>query len=89
MSNTFHLLDLGSQALAVQSLLKDRTAEEKVAWLAARGEISRIPMTIPNAPPTFRFVSSIGMESVFFIDGDEFVFIGDHTTYTAKERDRA
>jgi hypothetical protein len=29
------------------------------------------------------------MECLFFIDGDEFVFIGDHTTYTAGEQDRA
>ena len=85
MSGTFHLLDLGSQALAVQRLLKGKTAEEKLAWLARHGELTQVPLSIPNAKPTYRFVSLIGMESRFFLNGDEFVFIGDNTTYTAKE----
>jgi hypothetical protein len=85
MGDVFHLLDLPSQALAVQRLLKGRPAEEKLAWLASRGEVSPVPVSVPNAQPTYRFVSSIGMECLFFVDGDEFVFIGDHTTYTAKE----
>jgi hypothetical protein len=85
MSGTFHLLDLPSQAPAVQRHLKGCTAEEKLAWLAARGELSRIPIAIPNARPHYQFVSFIGMECIFFIDGDEFVFIGDHTTYTVKD----
>jgi hypothetical protein len=85
MSDPFHLLDLCSQAVAVQRLLRGRTAQEKLEWLAAHGELSQIPITVPNVHPTYRFVSSIGMECLFFIDGDEFVFIGDHTTYTVKE----
>jgi hypothetical protein len=87
MSYYFHLLDLPSQALAVQRLLKGCTVEEKLAWLAEHGELSRIPIAIPNARPIYSFVSSIGMECGFFIDGDEFVFIGDHTTYTAREQE--
>jgi hypothetical protein len=85
MRDTFHLLDLSSQALAVQRLLTGIATEEKLAWLAARGELTRVPTSIPNARPTYRFVSSIGMACLFFIDGDEFVFIGDNTTYTARE----
>ena len=84
MSGTFHLLDLWSQGLAVQRLLAGRRADEKLAWLAAHGVLSRTHTPVPNARPTYRFVSYIGMECLFFIDGDEFVFIGDHTTYTAR-----
>jgi hypothetical protein len=84
MAEDFHLLDLPSQATAVQRLLRGNTAEHKLEWLAVRGDLSRVAVTIPNARPTYRFVSSIGMECLFFIDEDEFVFIGDHTTYTGQ-----
>lgn len=85
MSDAFHVLDLCSQATAVQRLLRGRTAQEKLAWVGAHGELSLVPITVPNARPIYRFVSSIGMECLFFIDGDEFVFIGDNTTYTVRE----
>ena len=85
MSDGFHLLDLPSQAPAVQRLLQGRTEDEKLAWLAAHGQLTQIPIAIPGVRPTYNFVSSIGMECIFFIDGDEFVFVGDHTTYTVRE----
>jgi hypothetical protein len=85
MTDTFHLLDLPSQAAAVQRLLRGRSSQEKLEWVAARGQIERVAVAFRNARPTYRFVSTIGMECVFFIDGDEFVFIGDHTTFTVKE----
>ncbi len=81
----FHLLDLPSQAIAVQHLLKGQSPEEKVAWLAAHGRVALVPTRIPGTRPTYSFESHIGMQCHFFIDGDEIVFIGDHTTYTAKE----
>jgi hypothetical protein len=81
----FHLLDLRSQAVAVQRVLAGRTAEEKLAWLAEQGTVTLIPISIPGFRPTYRYVSPIGMECVFFLSGDEFVFVGDHTTYVARE----
>jgi hypothetical protein len=85
MSDNFHLLDLSSQAAAVQQLLRGRTTQEKLAWVATHGELSLVPITDPNVRPIYRFVSSIGMECLFFIDGAEFVFVGDNTTYTVNE----
>jgi hypothetical protein len=85
MSKEFRLLDLPSQWIAVERLLTGCSVEEKLAWLSACGEISRAPIRLPNSRPIYRFVSTIGMECVFFIDDDKFVFIGDHTTYTSKE----
>jgi hypothetical protein len=85
LSDTFRLLDLRSQAAAVQRLLAGRTSQEKRAWLAAHGGLSQLPTTVPNAPATYRFVSPVGIECVFFVDGDEFVFVGDHTTFTVSE----
>ncbi len=79
--DTFCLLDLPSQALAVQQLLSGRTEAEKLAWLKAHGRL--VPVAVPNRP-VYRFESSIGLACVFFVDGEEFVFFGDHTTYTVK-----
>jgi hypothetical protein len=85
MNASFHLLDLTSQAVAVQQLLRGRSVREKLDWFAARGQLEQVATSVLNARPTYRFVSAIGMECIFFIDGDEFVFIGDHTTFTVNE----
>jgi hypothetical protein len=84
MLESFQLLDLVSQAAALQRLLKGTTAAEKIVWLAERGDLFPIRTKFPNTPPTYRFVSTIGLECVFFIDGDEFVFVGS-TTFTGMD----
>ena len=85
MKADFHLLDLPSQALAVQRLLQGRSPQEKIAWLKAHGKIIPKPKTIAKEKQVYFFESHLGLSCYFFIDGDEFVFIGDHTTYTVKE----
>jgi hypothetical protein len=85
MSGTFALLDLPSQALAVQRLLRGRTQEEKLAWISARGKVAPIPTTIPGARQLYSFESHIGLQCLFFFYDEEIVFIGDHTTYTVKD----
>ena len=37
-ADDFHLIDLASQAYAVQRHLRGRPASEKLAWLSERGE---------------------------------------------------
>lgn len=88
MNKVFHLLDLPSQALALQRFLKGLTDEERLAWISARGKLS-LASNMAGFPTTYRFVSCIGMECVFFISDDEFVFLGDHTTYLGREYDEA
>ena len=83
MPDTFHLLDLPSQALAVQRHLSGLPAAEKLAWLSAHGRLDPVVTSTPESRPVYRFESTIGLECAFFIDGDQFVFFGDHTTYTA------
>ena len=85
MPDTFHLLDLPSQAIAVQRLLSDRAEDQKLAWLAAHGALVPIETRIPGERSVYRFESALGLECLFFVEGDEFVFIGDHTTYTVKD----
>ena len=87
-SDTFSLLDLASQAEAVQLLLAGRPVEAKVAWFRARGTLSPIPSKSPSAPQVFSFVSNIGRECFFFIDGDDLVLIEGHTTTPVPRRPR-
>jgi hypothetical protein len=84
MSDTFHLLDLPSQALAVQRLLSGQPEGEKLSWLGTRGKLAHIEARVPGARPVYHFESVLGLQCAFFFDGDEFVFFGDHTTYTVK-----
>jgi hypothetical protein len=85
MSETFHLLDLPSQALAVQRLLSGCSESERLSWLAARGKIVPIEMRIAGVRPVYMFESVLGLRCAFFISGDGFVFFGDHTAYTVRD----
>jgi hypothetical protein len=82
MPDTFYLLDLPSQALAVQRLLSGRSEEVKLSWLGAHGSLTPVETRVSGARTVYRFESLLGLSCAFFIDGDEFVFLGDHTTYT-------
>jgi outer membrane murein-binding lipoprotein Lpp len=84
MSDSFAVLDLSSQGIAVQQRLAKLPEAEKVAWLGRHGSITAIPKHRIDARQCYRFESVVGLECVFFIDGDDLVFIGDHTTYTAR-----
>lgn len=85
MEDTFTLLDLVSQAVAVQRLLRGRSEGDKLAWLGARGELNRVDVRFPGARAVFAFESVLGLRCLFFIDGDRFVFLGDQTTYTVRD----
>ena len=85
MRDDFHLVDLVSQAPAVQSLLRGKTVDEKLAWFSSHGTITPKPKTTPDERQCFLFESPARAACCFFIDGDEFVFIGDHTTFTRSD----
>lgn len=84
--DTFHLLDLASQAEAVQALLVGRPLDEKVAWFETHGKLSALPSKTPRSKQVYSFESNIGLQCLFFIDSDDLVFIGDHTTWVAPRR---
>jgi hypothetical protein len=79
MSDSFHLLDLISQARAVADLLRGRSHEAKIAWLAAHGQLRRRQL---GSRDIYDFRSGVGHECVFLLDQEQFVFLGDHTTFT-------
>jgi hypothetical protein len=82
----FHLIDLVSQADAVQSLLAGRSLDDKVAWFEAHGRLLALPAKGPGSPQVYSFESRIGLRCAFFIDGDALVFIGDNTTWAVPRR---
>lgn len=84
MSGAFALLDLPSQAFAVERLLDGRTEVEKLAWLSVHGRLSPVSSAAPGLRPVYLFESVIGLRCCFFIAGDKLVFIGDNTTYTVE-----
>lgn len=80
---SFRVFDLRTQAKAVQKLLEGKSKEEKIQWLSVRGSLIENPMS----PNTYEFESREGIRHLFFFEGDEMVFIGDHFTTTAASED--
>jgi hypothetical protein len=84
MSGAFALLDLPSQALAVERVLEGRTEDEKLAWLGAKGRLDRVSFGDEVHWPTYLFESRIGLRCCFFIAGERLVFLGVNATFAAK-----
>ena len=74
----FHLIDLISQREAVRQHLRGWSVEEIIAWLAARGRVDKRSI---SGRETFFFESAVGHQAAFFFDGNEMIFLGDHTTF--------
>jgi hypothetical protein len=85
MPAVFALLDLWSQALAVERLLEGWTDAEKLAWLSEHGKLKGVLNEPSDCRPVYLFESTVNLRCLFFFVGDKFVFLGDHTTYTVKE----
>ena len=85
MVGTFVLMDLPSQALAVERLLRGRTLDEKLAWLAEKGKLTPMGKWNPNLSDTYIFESYLGLWCAYFFRGDKLVLVGDNTTYTVDE----
>jgi hypothetical protein len=85
MPDDFHLVDLRSQAASVQSLLRGRSAAEKLEWFSSHGSITPKPKEMPDERQSYWFESRMGVMCCFFFDGDEIVLIGDHTTFTVSD----
>jgi hypothetical protein len=87
--DTFPLLDLTSQAEAVQAFLTGRPLDEKVAWFEAHGKLSPVAMKVSGTRQAYAFESHVGMRCVFLIDNDDLVFIADNTTWFVPRRENA
>src|ERR1051325_885809 len=78
----FHLIDLVSQRDAVKAHLKGKSREEIIVWLTLRGTLTPLPKVGHPGEHVFRFESPTGREALFFFDGSELVFVGNHNTFT-------
>lgn len=86
MCNHFPIVDLVSQAQAVQRHLAGQSLDVKLAWLGSRGRLTvqtALKRKFPDSSTVYVFESyvGIGLTCAFFIDGDDLVFFGDHTTF--------
>lgn len=78
MSDSFALLDLHSQAVAVLRLLAGRSENEKLAWLATHGKLEALASGLDGGRTNYLFESVLGIRCLFFIDSDDSVFfLGD------------
>lgn len=75
VSTTFHLIDLASQAQAVQLLLQGKSTKEKIEWLSSHGSLTLHPKTRPDEQQHYWFESSTGATCCFFLNDDDFVFV--------------
>jgi hypothetical protein len=82
LTESIALLDLPSQALAVERHFGGWTEDEKLAWLSVHGRISPVPTAAPGLRRVYLSESVIGLRCCFFIADDMLVFFGDNTTYT-------
>jgi hypothetical protein len=78
MKDDFHLVDLASQADAVQHLLNGKSATEKLTWRSSHGKISRMEKKMPEWPDTYFFESATGVTCGFVVQGNVFRILGDH-----------
>jgi len=84
MGGSFQLLDLETQALAVQELLQGWSDDETIKWLESQGEVFTVPRRDDRFPQGYQFTSRVGLTCAFFVRNGEFVFVSDNTTYTAR-----
>jgi hypothetical protein len=78
----FRIVDLASQAAAVQRHLIGKTLDEKIAWLGERGRVGVVSSFAPSsATPlivTYCFESAVNLRCVFAFLGDQMVIAGDN-----------
>ena len=80
---TFMVVDLASQASAVSQFVRGWSKEQILEWLSRQGELVTLEAF---GRRVYRFSSRVGFQTTFFLDGDEFTFIGDNTTWQPQDR---
>ena len=81
----FVVVDLISQASAIEKQLAGRSDVEIISWLECKGQIEKLKKQLPQEKQLFRFNSYLGMEAIFFVNNGQFFFIGDHSVFRPKE----
>ena len=85
MKDDFHLVDLISQASAVQRLLNGKSVMEKIAWLSAHGKLSQREKKTTEWPDIYDFETKTGMECISFYKEIYSVFFLEIITFSNVE----
>ena len=80
---TFVVVDLASQAGAVSRFVRGWSEEQVLTWLSQRGELVGFTDSLGNK--LYSFSSRIGFQVSFFLEGDQFTFIGDNTMWRPRQ----
>ena len=78
MHRDFAVIDLTSQASAVNRYWAGMSPEKKIAWLAKHGSVTSIPTAGFSEVQSFCFESHAGQRCVFALCGDELLLLGEH-----------
>jgi len=81
-TSNFVIINLASQAYAVARFVEGWSKEQIIDWLRRQGELNGF--TDINGKEYFNFKSKFGFEINFYLNEDEFLFLGDHTTWRPK-----
>ena len=79
---SFVLIDLISQGSAVERHICGWPKDQILEWLDRHGNLRS--RTDIYGKEIYTFESAVGRDASFYLDGDRFVFIGDHTTFRPK-----
>ena len=50
--------------------------------MSGHGRLEIVGREYPDEKQSYQFTSVIGRQAIFFLDAGDFVFVGDHTTFT-------
>ncbi len=81
-TSSFTLIDIVSQAIALQKHITGWSKEEFISWLQEQGTLKEFSDIFGNE--VFSFESSVGLFAIFYLRENQFTFIGDNTTYQPK-----
>ena len=80
----FIVIDLESQAGAFSRFVRGWPEQRILVWLSWYGEIEGFHVPGSVLTPFYHFTSGPGLSTSFHLKGDQFVFIGDNTTWVPK-----
>lgn len=78
--SSFLLIDLISQAAALQQYIQGWSKEEVTAWMKEQGTLKEFNDIFGNE--MFSFESPAGLSAGFYLRENRFIFLGDHTFFS-------
>lgn len=80
----FQLIDLRSQAYAVEQLFVGKSETAILEWLKTKGKLEEREQLSSKFTKVFQFSSLFNFEAVFWLENSKFIFIGEHNTFNGQ-----